>query len=137
MTVLLALAIVPGAAVAQERQEEKKEEPTALSRGVGAATVAIDPLTGRLVPPTVEQRRRLAEALAHLVDQRTDDLVVERRANGMRFLDLRGRFQNVTLLSLAPDGSRALQCVADPLAAAAWLEGEPAPQFTAGGGVER
>jgi len=118
VTTLLSCAAMAQQAPAPAADPPSDEpRPSPVSRNVGGLTVSIDPATGRLVPPTTEQQRRLADALATLLDRRTDDLVIEQHPNGMRMVDLRGGFQNATLLRVMPDGTIALQCITDPEAA--------------------
>jgi hypothetical protein len=121
--VLLAIAIPPAAAIAAESK-------AGVSRKVGAATVAVDPATGRLVAPTSEERRRLAEELLRMFEPRPDDPVVERRANGTRIVMLDGRNPTVTVLTLGPDGAPHLQCLTDEAAATGWLEQLSLPAST-------
>ncbi len=121
--VLLAIAIPPAATTAAESKAE-------VSRSVGAATVAVDPATGRLVTPTSEERRRLAEELLRMFEPRPDDPVVERRADGTRIVMLDGRNPTVTVLSFGPTGAPRLQCLADEAAATAWLEQLSLPATT-------
>ncbi len=111
---LSVLALLGCAAMAQQASPPAENPP---SLKVGDVSVAVDPSTGRLVPQTIEQRRKLAEALATLLVRRTDDLVVELHPNGMRSIDLQGRFQNMMLIRKMPDGSFALQCATEPEAA--------------------
>jgi hypothetical protein len=76
-----------------------------------ALHVAVDPSTGRLVPPTPEQRAKLAAALAQLIDQRTEGLEVRRLPNGMHLVDLRGRFRNAAVAVRGTDGQVHVQCI--------------------------
>ena len=76
--------------------------------------VAIDPSTGRLAPPTPEQRAKLAAALAQMIDQRTEGLEVRRLQNGMHLVDLHGRFRNVEVAVRGTDGELLLRCVDAP-----------------------
>ena len=75
---------------------------------------AIDPSTGRLTPPTPEQRANLAAALARMIDQRTEGLEVRRLPNGMRLVDLQGRFRNVEVAVRGTDGEVRLRCIDAP-----------------------
>ena len=76
--------------------------------------VAVDPSTGRLTAPTPEQRSRLAAALAQMIDQRTEGLEVRRLPNGMRLVDLQGRFRNVEVAVRGADGDVRLRCIDAP-----------------------
>jgi len=76
--------------------------------------VAVDPSTGRLTAPTPEQRANLAVALAQMIDQRTEGLEVRRLQNGMRLVDLKGRFRNVEVAVRGTDGEVLLRCIGAP-----------------------
>jgi hypothetical protein len=76
--------------------------------------VAVDPSTGRLVPPTPEQRAKLAAALAQMIDQRTEGLEVRRLQNGMHLVDLQGRFRNVEVAVRGTDGEVLVRCIDAP-----------------------
>ena len=76
--------------------------------------VAVDPSTGRLTAPTPEQRSKLAAALAQMIDQRTEGLEVRRLPNGMRLVDLQGRFRNVEVAVRGTDGEVRLRCIDAP-----------------------
>jgi hypothetical protein len=88
------------------------------SKSAGKTTaglhVAVDPSTGRLTAPTPEQRAKLAAALAQMIDQRTEGLEVRRLPNGMRLVDLQGRFRNVEVAVRGMDGEVRLQCIDAP-----------------------
>ena len=115
----------------------EEQGPTPATRKVGAVTVAVDPSTGRLVPPTAEERRQLAEELMRMFAPRPDEPVVERRADGTRIVLLDGRNPTVTVLSLQPSGVPRLQCVTDDAAAAAWLEQISLPASSPAAAEER
>ena len=90
--------------------------------------VALDPSTGRLIPPTPEQRAKLAAALAQMIDQRTEGLEVRRLPNGMRLVDLEGRFRNVEVAVRGTDGQLLLRCVDAPEELDRGSEPSPAPR---------
>ena len=85
-----------------------------VSRSIGGLEMTVDPSTGRLVPPTPEQRARLAAALAQMIDHRTEGLEVRRLPNGGRLVDLQGRFRNVEVAVRGTRGNVLLQCVDTP-----------------------
>ena len=81
---------------------------------ITAVQVAVDPSTGLLTAPTPEQRAKLAAALAQMIDQRTEGLEVRRLPNGMRLVDLQGRFRHVEVAVRGTDGEVRLQCIDVP-----------------------
>lgn len=99
--------------LAAESEASGKEEAS-VSRSIGGLEVTVDPSTGRLVPPTPEQRARLAAALARMIDHRTEGLEVRRLPNGARVVDLQGRFQSVEVAMRGTGGEVLLQCVDTP-----------------------
>jgi hypothetical protein len=80
---------------------------------VAGQQVAIDPATGRLRPPTAEERRALAAAMKQLVNRSTAGLRVRTHANGMQSVDLEGRFLSVATASTDADGKIRQSCVTD------------------------
>jgi len=98
---------------AAESEASGKGEAS-VSRSIGGLQVTVDPSTGRLVPPTPEQRARLAAALAQMIDHRTEGLEVRRLPNGAHLVDLQGRFQNVEVAVRGTLGEVLLQCIDSP-----------------------
>jgi hypothetical protein len=78
---------------------------------VAGQTVAIDRATGRLRPPTAEEKRALAAGLKNLLNRSTDGLTVVQHANGAKSVNLQGRFQSIAVAGVNSDGSVAQQCV--------------------------
>jgi hypothetical protein len=78
--------------------------------------VGIDPETGKLGPPTAEQRRELEQIAASertLLSRSSVGLVEEHRPDGTVHVDLQGRFQDYMTVRIGPDGSKAFGCVDD------------------------
>ena len=86
-------------------------EPKPAGEPTAGLHVAVDPSTGRLTAPTPEQRAKLSAALAQMIDQRTEGLEVRRLPNGMRLVDLKGRFRNVAVAVRGTDGKVRFECV--------------------------
>ncbi|MBX7222775.1 MAG: hypothetical protein K1Y36_22695, partial [Blastocatellia bacterium] len=55
--------------------------------------------------------RELAATIRQLANRSTDGLVEEQLPNGSYLLDLKGRFQNVSLAKINPDGKISVGCV--------------------------
>jgi hypothetical protein len=49
-----------------------------------------------------------------MIDQRTEGLEVRRLPNGMRLVDLQGRFRNVEVAVRGTDGEVRLRCIDAP-----------------------
>jgi len=98
-----------------------------VARSIAGLQVAADPRAGRLIAPTPEQQARLAAALAQMIDQRTEGLEIRRLPNGMRLVDLDGRFRNVEVAVLGPDGAVHLRCIDSPEELQSPVQRESAP----------
>ena len=78
---------------------------------VAGQTVAIDRATGRLRPPTPEERKALAAGLKNMLNRSTEGLTEVQHANGAKSVNLQGRFQSIAVASVNPDGSVRERCV--------------------------
>jgi hypothetical protein len=72
--------------------------------GTAGMVVAIDPETGALVPPTLEQLRALTAAERTGLMRTSEGLTEVRLPNGAVKLDLQGRFMEFGLAQLDPAG---------------------------------
>ncbi|MGH7681407.1 MAG: post-PEP-CTERM-1 domain-containing protein [Candidatus Eiseniibacteriota bacterium] len=78
--------------------------------------VGIDPETGKLGPPTAEQRAELEQISASqnaLLSHSSAGLVEEHRADGTVHVNLQGRFQEYATVRIGPDGKKTFDCVDD------------------------
>lgn len=87
--------------------------------------ITIDAQTGRMRKPTVEEARALVDTITGLTNRSSKGLHVERAANGMRKVDLQGRFQTVVLAKPNPDGTNEVRCVSSLKEAAEFLGIDP------------
>jgi hypothetical protein len=78
---------------------------------VAGQKVAIDAKTGKLRQPTKEESRRLGQAMKTMINRSTDGLTVKEHANGMKSVDLQGRFQSVAVAKKNADGTVSERCV--------------------------
>lgn len=70
-----------------------------------------DPQTGRLTPsPTDAQVRELDRLIGEALDDSSEGLEVQTAPDGSKYVDLRGRFQSVSLATVQPDGGIRLHC---------------------------
>jgi len=98
-------------ATAKRTKIPPSARPTSAHRapyGAAGVMISIDPETGRTTMPSVEARR--AAGIPEL-DRSMQGLVVERKANGSKMVDLQGRFQEYMVLELTPDGRKVERCV--------------------------
>ena len=80
---------------------------------------------GKIRPLTSEEARQLADGLKKMLNKSTEGLVEEHNADGSVSLDLKDRFQNVTIARVNADGSVATTCVDNPKAAAKFYGIDP------------
>ncbi len=116
---------VPQIALAQHagkgRAPDDGDQPAAVQ-------AAVDPKSGKVRAPTREEVKALLEAAGGVVSQSAEGLSVVRRPDGVRYLDLEGRFESVSLAKIE-DGEVRTGCVTTPQEARRFLEGpsQPAP----------
>ena len=125
IVVLSLLASAPALRAADSASAEQEKAP--VTRSISELHVAVDPSTGRLIAPTPEQRAKLAAALARMIDQRTEGLEVRRGPNGMRLVDLNGRFHSVEVAVRGTDGAVHLRCFDTTDQLESFLERESVP----------
>ncbi len=76
----------------------------------------IDPETGKIGPPTAEQRAELDQIAASqnaLLSRSAVGLTEEHRADGTVHVNLQGRFQEYATVRIGPDGKKTFGCVED------------------------
>lgn len=93
-----------------------------VTRSIGGATVAVDPATGRLIPPTPEEQAKLTAALYRMVSRETEDLVIIQTDSGL-MAALDESFQEVAMASRDKKGNLRLHCVDTPAQAEKVLSG--------------
>jgi hypothetical protein len=114
---LFAAALVLGAvwSLVPEGHSGDANRSEARSSGlVGAASRAyVDPETGDLtsVPPAGAPALELSEQEIEMLSRSTEGLVQRRSANGAVTVDLGGRFRQLTVATIAADGTLEKHCV--------------------------
>lgn len=78
---------------------------------VAGQQVAIDAQTGKLRQPTPEEARKLAEGMKAYLNRSTVGLTVREHPNGMKSVNLQGRFQSIAIAQREPDGKITQRCV--------------------------
>lgn len=94
--------------------------------------ITIDAQTGKLRKPTVEEARALVETITGMTNRSTKGLHVEKAENGMKKIDLQGRFQTVVLAKPNADGTNEIRCVSSLKEATEFLGIDPAKIPTKG-----
>jgi hypothetical protein len=82
----------------------------------GGMVIAIDPETGRLVPPSREQLLALTSREQNALSRSLDGLLQVRHADGSVSVDLQGRFQEFAVARMGRDGKPVLHCLEDSAA---------------------
>jgi hypothetical protein len=80
---------------------------------------------GQIKPPTPEEAQKLAAGLGEMINQSTEGLEQVQHEDGSVSMDLKGRFQNVTVARVNQDGSVSQSCVDNPRAAGAFFGIDP------------
>jgi len=78
--------------------------------------VGVDPETGRLGPPTPEQRAALGAAEQNALSRSSGGLVEEHHPDGSVSIDLQGRFQEFAVVHMGSDGKPVVECLDDSAA---------------------
>lgn len=90
--------------------------PTAVAPHEAGMVVGIDPETGKIGPPTAEQRAELDQIAASqnaLLSRSAAGLTEEHRADGTVHVNLQGRFQEYATVRIGPDGKKIFGCADD------------------------
>ncbi len=120
---LVCAGLVPFAATAANAQTGAVAPPAtaapelASSQGEVAPGlwIFLDPATGRITDrPSAEQLAAVRAQVSKLVVESTAGLVGRTYANGMKSLDLAGRFMSVSVVTLGPNGKQQMTCAETP-----------------------
>jgi hypothetical protein len=100
-------------------------KPNYVTGKVAGQDVQVDGQTGQIKPLTQEEAQKLAAGLGQLVNQSTEGLEQVHHEDGSVSMDLKGRFQNVTVARINQDGTVTESCVDNPQAAGAFFGIDP------------
>lgn len=140
LMIVTAIALVAIAAItvvsrqaANGKANELQRVPTAAAPAtekyvkaqVAHQDVLVNPQTDQIRPLTQEEAERLAKEIKGMLNKSTDGLAQVKHEDGSTSMDLQGRFQNVTLARVNPDGTVTHSCVDSPKAAAKFLGVDP------------
>ncbi len=115
MALAIAGTVMAQTATAPQSEPKRKVQHTqTTATGEGAQQVAVDPATGALGAPTAEQIQALERAVAAMLSQSSEGLEVVELPDGTLTVDLLGRFQEVAVAAVAPDGTLRTGCVSRP-----------------------
>jgi len=94
------------------------------------AQIASVDANGKLRAPTPEEVQKINKDTANNLSHSTKGLVIEKREDGSRHVDLQDRFQSVSLAKVGADGKVQTECVNSKEEATKFLKSEakPAPK---------
>jgi hypothetical protein len=107
--------------------KRKVQKAQAAAPGAAGQRVFVDPATGKITEPTPEQIQALEQAVAGMLSQSSEGLQVVELPDGTLTIDLEGRFQEVAIATVAPDGTVRTGCVNHPGQVKWVLKKKPAP----------
>ena len=103
-------------------------EPPSYAPGQAGMVVGVDPETGRLGPPTPEQRAALGLTEFDALNRSSEGLVEVHHPDGSVSIDLQGRFQEFAVVHMDPAGKPVVECLDDRAAVERALkQAAPAP----------
>jgi hypothetical protein len=73
--------------------------------------IVLDKTTGALRKPTQQETDTMVNQISVLTNRSTEGLTVNQSPNGMKSVDLQGRFNSVTLGRANADGTTEIRCV--------------------------
>ena len=128
----IALVAIAAITVVSRQSASTKQNLTAntsdkkyMTVKVAGQDVQVDRQTGQIKPLTPEEAKKLADGLKGMLNKSTEGLVEEHNADGSVTVDLKDRFQNVTVARVNEDGTVSQSCVDNPRAAAAFFRIDP------------
>ena len=119
------LAIEAVTVVSKQRQASTTVPNRLEKRSELVSNVAQDGQAGQMAELTPLEAQKIADGLKKMVNQSTEGLVEVRHPNGSVSVDLKGRFQNVTVARVNKDGSVSQSCLDNPRAAAKFFGLDP------------
>jgi hypothetical protein len=118
---LLSVGVV--GAVAQHAAKGNANGQEDVAVGSAGQQVAIDSKTGKFRAPTPEELAILTAPMAN--NQSSEGLVVKSGPNGLKLIDLDGRFENFSLAKISPDGKIVTGCATTAKEAKDFLTSDP------------
>lgn len=112
---LLPLAVTAQTDAAATAPSSAPELASELGEVAPGMWIFLDPETGLITDsPSPEQAAAMRAQVATLVNESTVGLVGRTYPDGSKSLDLRGRFQSVSILTLTPSGEPKMTCAETP-----------------------
>jgi hypothetical protein len=73
--------------------------------------IVLDKTTGKVRKPTQQETDAMVSQISVLTNRSSEGLSVNQSSNGMKFVDLQGRFNSVMLGRANADGTTEIRCV--------------------------
>jgi hypothetical protein len=73
--------------------------------------IVLDKTTGKVRKPTQEETDTMVSQISVLTNRSTEGLTINQSANGMKSVNLEGRFNSVVLARANADGTSEVRCV--------------------------
>jgi hypothetical protein len=120
------VVVAIGAITVLSRQSDKRAQAAAKAQIVNARMASQDvPVNSPPQQLSADEAQKLAAGMKELVNQSTEGLAEVHHADGSVSVDLDGRFQNVTVARVNPDGTISQSCVDNPRSAGAFFGIDP------------
>jgi hypothetical protein len=125
VTLILSLAWVTNPQLLAEAQTIADEKRRIQAVNIAGMQVFIDAETGRLRPPTIEERQQLAEALRKTFARQPHEMgATYRHPNGMLSHVVGPEHVNFSIATVSAEGNLNTKCVNGPEQAKAYIEVE-------------
>jgi hypothetical protein len=119
---ILALPLLAAVTIASLSSQSPTSSPAASSgkpaspgtTGAAGLRVQIDQEHGGIVPLGATGLGALSDDLRQKLSRSAEGLEIVEHENGMRSVDLQGRFQSVSVLRIQPNGKKELECLDSP-----------------------
>lgn len=97
---------------------------TVTSLGAWAQSAAVNPKSKQLRQPTSAEIKVLTDGMRRMLSRDATGLVLVKHPNGAESMDLQGRFMNLEVVKINPDGKVSGQCVSNAEEARRFLTNE-------------
>ena len=112
--VVFAVAGITTVVLSQDKKsdsEATRQESSKAKKYVATKEIIFDQATGKLRKPTDEETKALVERVSVLTNRSSEGLTINTQPNGMKLVELEGRFNGVVLGRAKADGTTEVRCV--------------------------
>ena len=108
---MLAAFVVLGAALVATMALPRSSSKASPKKYRATKAIVLDKATGALRKPTQDETDTMVNQIGVLTNRSSEGLTVNESPNGMKSVDLQGRFNSVTLGRANADGTTEIRCV--------------------------